>query len=140
MASTDSQIQLRAARGAAHLDRTLPGWETEIDLGRLDLSEAEAYRGSPACVLCQLSQMRGNDAFGSYTHGMVVAGVEDSAQVDLGFEVERYDSDDRLLNAFEVNAEYRQLTAAWTAEVERRLRARFGGLRVVTAAPQRLAA
>ena len=43
-----TQEQASVARGAALLDARRPGWESAIDLGRLDLSS------SCACVLGQL--------------------------------------------------------------------------------------
>ena len=48
----------RVARGAALLDREIPGWADHVDLDRLDVGEGE-MRGtddSLGCILCQLDR------------------------------------------------------------------------------------
>src|SRR5690606_11422934 len=96
----------RAARGAAFLDGTDPGWHGRVSPGALTLSDGQA------CVLGQLH--------GEYRLGLFRAGVFDGSSArfsfvsptDLGFHARRE------LDEAAAALDYAYLTRAWREEVE----------------------
>lgn len=83
--------------GVRLLDQKVPGWDRRIDLDRLDMSYPFNHRpASKCCVLAQL--------FGSYVEGLIALGQHSGA--GLGFNYEDGG-----------NYSYRDLDAAWTAEI-----------------------
>lgn len=99
----ESTLAAAVARGAALLDRKRPGWESEIDIAKLDIASTDR------CITAQLSGE--ND----YRVGMDRLGIGSYEEyVGLGFAAD--------IVAGESNyADYRTLTDLWRALIEERL-------------------
>ena len=93
-------------RGAALLDRKLPGWHTRINLNTLDLNDCEA------CILGQL--------YGKYSYGLEVLLVGDQ------FYLKRYHYGFSSLRVRGKDKGMRRLTATWARLVAKRILSRFG--------------
>lgn len=106
----------RVARGAALLDRALPGWAQLIDLGKLDLSD------TTMCVLGQLFEDRLEEKAAApefcdsnFAVGRHVLGLDGLAIVQHGF--------DKFSR--EMRPSFRELDDAWERAVKERHDAGF---------------
>lgn len=70
--TTYRQANAAVAKGAALLDQRRPGWEHDINLGRLDISFGST------CILGQL--------YGTYENGLAKVFVGDSLAAEPAFE------------------------------------------------------
>lgn len=90
-------IERCAARGAAFMDRTRPGWEQDVDLSALNIGDSER------CVLGQ--------RYSEYAAGTVVLNISMRQQYRYGFIATKKGG----------CAEYPDLTQAWANEIIARL-------------------
>ena len=104
---TGPDYAARAAAGAAFLDEKVPGWASQIDPGRLELSS------ECDCILGQLE---------GYWVMREDFGLELEDAAALGFALQPADVfGDQSAGPFGDQSEgWRQLDAAWTAEIKTR--------------------
>ena len=88
-----STIQERVAAGAALLDKKVPGWREQVNLGTLKMNH---------CGRCVLGQI-----FGNYWGAVDDLGLSDSDEQSLGFYVAA------PWSAAAEDLEYLELTAEW---------------------------
>jgi hypothetical protein len=102
----------RVAKGVALLDEKRPGWEREIDLGRLDIQHGDR------CVTAQLSGV------GSWYTGMEqldLTSGNDGTYVAHGFNAE--DAPPEGVEGYDQFEAYGTLNALWREVIEGRLSA-----------------
>lgn len=102
-----SSESLAAARGAAFLDERVPGWEVQIDLGRLEFP-------SPTC--CVVGQIYGDLQVGYKQLGVGLGG-------DVQFDVSEHGFNLPALLR-DPDQQWTDLTAAWRALIEQRRKER----------------
>lgn len=96
----------RAERGAAYLDKRMPGWWRNIKRMELDMSSGWYVKGEHCgCILAQLC--------GEYGAGAEHFGLkaDSPTTVRLGFTV----------TAYPTRAPFRRLTAAWKKVIQARV-------------------
>lgn len=74
------EAEQRVARGAAHLDRVVPGWEHRIDVGTLTMS------CGGRCIVGQLTRC-GEDGIHNFYAGCAQLGVEEEEAHAYGFDL-----------------------------------------------------
>jgi hypothetical protein len=92
----------RVATGAKFMDEMYPSWTRRIDMESLDLSSCER------CVMGQL--------FGDFHVWRRSTSAGEDQLLSMGFAAESEGGPDE-----DMDAEYRDLTAAWLTEIKARL-------------------
>lgn len=92
-------FETQIAKGMALLDQKRPGWETEINLNRLDISH---------CYHCVLGQI-----YGEFAYGINTLEIEEDAARFYGF-------------AYPNSMQWDQLTNEWRAAIAQRLERQEG--------------
>jgi hypothetical protein len=106
---TPDELDNAAARGAAELDRKLPGWTQMIDTDRLDVANSQA------CIVGQLLE-RGHAPWVIFDSQVGTSIVIGGGERDLLVEPAPFSwfvGDKRL-------AQYARLTESWIAQIQMR--------------------
>lgn len=103
----------RVAAGATLLDQKKPGWAKKISLPHLDVGD---------CLVCVLAQLSGSS---SYCRGArMVLNTHPSLIEGNKFLAEHgFNADHSLENRIDIFKQFQELTAAWAAEINKRLAA-----------------
>lgn len=112
--TTDIDHAARVAKGAALLDAKRPGWERELDLSTLDISDP------CRCVTAQLSGIN------NFKEGQLQLGLNNAAYTAHGFNVD--DTCDccrpeDLPEGYDQTEAYATLNTLWREVIEGRLSA-----------------
>jgi hypothetical protein len=107
--SEDIDYAARVQRGIALLDEKWPGWATEIDLERLDISEGDR------CMTAQYAECRAG--YASFQCGQNLLGLSDRAYEVCGFNADGQSTGEAVDSD---RGGYDTLNGLWKAEIERR--------------------
>lgn len=107
--SRGEPIAKRVERGAALLDRERPGWEEDVDLGRLQMTS------TCDCILGQI--------FGTYTSGFKELVRNLPSQFLFSSRDHGFTADGAPTAPPALLGEWIDLGNAWAAEIERRRKA-----------------
>lgn len=118
------------ARGSKFLDKKLPGWDFDINLRTLDLSEGcKCVLGQLACDIVPrerwADRLREGGGKPFYSEARTFLRITGKRERTLGFvsTVRRWNSYSLLNGEVDDAASYNELTDAWKAEVKRRRKA-----------------
>jgi hypothetical protein len=115
---SDRQMAARVKRGACLLDKHRPGWEREIDLGRLGLLENDVLSqlcGDPMSALQTLGFGSVRDRLEQLYTEIPATTFRDGNLADYGFAAFREDGGGDWRQA------YQELRRLWRTEVRARL-------------------